>query len=94
MQVSIRDSENKVRKVDIKEVWVQAEHAGCRIGEHGNMWGIINEYRLLLDFGDYFHADEGCCDDPFGCDCDQETRGIVYIKDNVMFISFGGGIGC
>jgi hypothetical protein len=87
MIVSIRDSAGKVERKKIDEVWVQAVHSGQKTGEG---FEDLDMYRLLLDFNGYYHADEGCCDDAFGCDCDQESRGVVYINGSTMHISYGG----
>ncbi len=84
MIVSIRDSAGNVTKRNVKEVWVQAVHSGTQCGT------TVDEYRLLLTFGDYCKADEGCCDDPWSCDCDQETRGLVYFRGDTMFITYDG----
>jgi hypothetical protein len=58
--------------------------------QEGDGLEVLDAYRLLLDFDGYCKADEGCCEDPWNCDCEQETRGLVYFKEDAMFITYDG----
>ena len=84
MRVSIRKQDGTVERKDVQEVWVQVTQG----------WEGLDAYRILIDFGDYYKADEGCCEDPWNCDCDQESRGLVYFRGDSMFITYDGKIPC
>lgn len=80
MRVSIRKQDGTVERKDVQEIWAQVMQG----------WEGLDAYRLLIDFGDYCKADEGCCENPWNCDCDQETRDLVYFRDDTMFITYDG----
>jgi hypothetical protein len=82
--VSIRHANGTFERVLIQECWIQAVHGGQTMEEP------LHLYHKLLCFGDYYKADERCCEHPIGCDCDQDSRGIVFIRGRMMFVSYDG----
>jgi hypothetical protein len=92
MRVSIRKQDGTVRRVDVDSVWVQAVHGGT-INEDASRIEDLNQYRLLFAYDEEegcYKADEGCCETPWECDHDQETRGLVYFRNSNMYITYDG----
>ena len=88
MKVSIRKQDGTAECRDVDTIWMQQVHGNYLSDEDPTC------YQLLLDFGDYCKADEGCCEDPWNCDCDQESRGLVYFRGDSMFITYDGKLPC
>jgi hypothetical protein len=92
MQVSIRKQNGTVIRVSVDDVWMQVAHAGA-VNEDPSRIEDLNQYRLLYAYDEEagcYKADEGCCAEPWNCDHDQESRGLVYFKNSTMFITYNG----